>query len=673
MANIKEIQKRFETSVLPKEDVFDYDLVKGPHFEHLVDKIAPRIEEVNQENGKLQISLKGEVIWDSWAVPSDRNILRDKARLTLVARAATYVAAVNKIGEEQDMGLIVEKRDIEAHASAITSPHPWYNIENSSRRLRPVKLSEALSEDPQGLIKQAYPKKKYKFAGVGLGSVMTLATACQLAESPPPGEVIIIENPDDIGGSTDSSPTQEGLGEIIVTPSEINPTSIVPNPELTPTANLTSPYPQTEANFILGAGGPQNAEERLRELGAGADIDLMQAIMIQELVREGIDTPTAEFEIVQNELSDNPSWSMWLKVEGSYYFPLITEGDEAGQLIRSGNLFNYLDRGGEDFFDLVELSRPESVGEVELKVVNDRSGWAVIGAFNNESELVAWFNADQDRWTITEDYMSEYQYIIEDGRILERAATSWEEMDLPENVGEIVLIEKHDGRTYAINEHDVAVLILTHEGMWARNNLPVRLIRHPYYSEEDLMSLIPDELLFDQESRLIDGEGNLVPFGYLYEKESSYEDTHNAWVSGIVRGVGVITNGEYEWFQMVWEIPLRYERVVIASTLPYSEDGRGTYPENCKMCYAIPDSGNIDERERIRIRYEDLVENLHNSELIGNQIVISYNSRDHTDDAWEAMETVERFTEDLMDGSIEEDYLITFDVYQIWSKSELFQ
>jgi len=71
----------------------------------------------------------------------------------------------------------------------------------------------------------------------------------------------------------------------------------VPTPESTATkespptpVTIASgrPYPVTDADFFLGAGGAENDEERLRELGAGPDIDKIWAMGMAEMERSGI-------------------------------------------------------------------------------------------------------------------------------------------------------------------------------------------------------------------------------------------------------------------------------------------------------------------------------------------------------------------------------------------------
>ena len=177
-----------------------------------------------------------------------------------------------------------------------------------------------------------------------------------------------------------------------------------PTAEQLPTpvrASIASLYPTTDEGFMLGAGGLENAEERIRELGAGGDIEKMKGMLIAEMNRTGINPETIEWDFSINEQADNPSWTMWPKdrVSGHYLLPKLTTGSDEGQLIRSGNLFAYLDREiGDDFFDLVELKNLQGSLGVEQRIVPDDSGWFVPGGFATDGEILEWFSVDRDEW-----------------------------------------------------------------------------------------------------------------------------------------------------------------------------------------------------------------------------------------------------------------------------------
>lgn len=186
------------------------------------------------------------------------------------------------------------------------------------------------------------------------------------------------------------------------------------------TASITSLYPTTDEGFMLDAGGLENAEERIRELGAGGDIEKMKGMLIAEMNRTGINPETIEWDFSINEQADNPSWTMWPKdrVSGHYLLPKLTTGSDEGQLIRSGNLFVYLDREiGDDFFDLVELQNLQGSLGVEQRIVPDDSGWFVPGAFATDGEILEWFSVDRDEWEQVTSILVEERIVTENNMV----------------------------------------------------------------------------------------------------------------------------------------------------------------------------------------------------------------------------------------------------------------
>lgn len=174
----------------------------------------------------------------------------------------------------------------------------------------------------------------------------------------------------------------------------------------TPTAELAipgEPYPTDESGFVLGAGGPASAEDRLRELGAGQDIDYLQAMTLTEVIRGGV-TKQENLEWVFGLYESYPrsSWTMMAqdKKSGEFLWPKITTGPEAGQLVRAGNLAQYLNIDlREDFFDLLKLKSPYSLGDVEQGLVVDQTGWFMATVRSKQSGIpYLWFNADRDEW-----------------------------------------------------------------------------------------------------------------------------------------------------------------------------------------------------------------------------------------------------------------------------------
>ena len=192
-------------------------------------------------------------------------------------------------------------------------------------------------------------------------------------------------------------------------PSSTAPATLAntPTPELaTPGAN----YPGNENGFVMGAGGPSNAEERLRALGAGGDIDYMQSLINAEVRRAGEVNPrNLEWIFGLYENYPRASWTMMARdtQSGSFLWPLLTAGPDRGQLVRSGNLAQYLDRQvNEDFFDLLKLSSPDGLGQVEQSLLVDRSGWFIATARSARSGAsYYWYDAENDRWQAFRDFI----------------------------------------------------------------------------------------------------------------------------------------------------------------------------------------------------------------------------------------------------------------------------
>jgi len=210
--------------------------------------------------------------------------------------------------------------------------------------------------------------------------------------------------------ATEIHRTSEPVATEVVSVPTPEPTATKESPPTPVTVASGRPYPVTDADFFLGAGGAENDEERLRELGAGPDIDKIRAMGVAEMERSGINPENIEWITELNEQAESPSWTTMPrnKTTGHFLFPKITSGPEAGQLVRAGSIFAYLDREiGDDFFDWIELQNPEGMENLEQRLIGDRSGWIVIGAFNTEGKMLFWFNAEKDEWVPASDFVPE--------------------------------------------------------------------------------------------------------------------------------------------------------------------------------------------------------------------------------------------------------------------------
>jgi hypothetical protein len=170
----------------------------------------------------------------------------------------------------------------------------------------------------------------------------------------------------------------------------------------TPVAVSSEPYPTGDGGLILNAGGPENSESRLVELGAGEDIAIQKELLYAQLTRQGKNIADFNYVVKLNERLDNPklsSWTMMMqeKSTGRYYRPILSTGPDAGKGIRSGNLYQYENKSPViKFFDLVPVENPKGLGEVEQKLVSTDSGWWTIAFFSKTNgKALSWLDIDK--------------------------------------------------------------------------------------------------------------------------------------------------------------------------------------------------------------------------------------------------------------------------------------
>jgi len=234
--------------------------------------------------------------------------------------------------------------------------------------------------------------KENVFRTVVNSAVIGSLAACTGGITPRPTESV---SPTVNPPPTEMAPTPNPTGtpEPLATPK----LEIIP----TPAAVSSEPYPSGDGKLILNAGGPENAEKRLGELGAGEDIAIQKELLYAQITRQGRSINDFEYKYLLNERPDNPqssSWSMMLqeKTTGKYYWPRLTTGEDAGKMVRSGNLWQYEDRSPAiEFFTLEPIANPLGLGEVQQKLVATESGWPVVAAFGKDGQAKVWFNADQ--------------------------------------------------------------------------------------------------------------------------------------------------------------------------------------------------------------------------------------------------------------------------------------
>jgi len=313
------------------------------------------------------------------------------------------------------------------------------------------------------------------------------------------------------GGSTmvSSSPTPFQRRE---TPTIVRPVEY-PTPTL-PAAN----YPVDDIGLIF-AGGQEKAEERLQEIeGVKATITRMQAMILSGFQRQGYDFRSASWLFSLNEQAG--SWTMMIQDNQSkcLYWPKITKGSEAGQLVRSGNLFRYLDRPvSEDFFDLLKLQNPLNLGSLEQTLVADKSGWfvAVAGARKSQNFLpLMWFNANKDQWLPLSSFKPEGAAKVE------LRGDKWVGVDSSGEVGWVFNKDKQEWEKQT-------KLGLIGSGFLSLEDLP------PSY----LTSLSPEST---RSIRFNDEFGQPLPYGY-YKQEDYEGSLYRIYLHLRYRGVATVT------------------------------------------------------------------------------------------------------------------------------------
>jgi hypothetical protein len=182
-----------------------------------------------------------------------------------------------------------------------------------------------------------------------------------------------------------------------------------------------------------------------------------------------------------------------------------------------------------------------------------------------------------------------------------------------------------------------------------------------------LVTLLNEPLNSNEEKRLVDGSGNLVPYGILQERAyGDSEQRREAVVSGLVRGV---IKDNYNWSWLIIEIPLRHDRIIIVGVIPDSPE----MSMSCGSCYAVPASRNVDEAEWQGINYQDLARALETHPQ-GEQIIVSFMYEDKLNPkAWHS--GAKKIVTALQRGEAPDDDLrrlgLTF--VDIWVSEELFR
>lgn len=164
----------------------------------------------------------------------------------------------------------------------------------------------------------------------------------------------------------------------------INPTEAITIPAID-----VAPYPRTDNNFITTPSISGNAaEKRIIELGAGGDLGLLKTMYRQG----GLNDTKITFEPVILENEGKVFWNIMARAQDGHFFKFIIKSDtQDDQVVRAMGMITFINT--KPVFSVEELPNPKGYEGASQKVIWDKNGWSVIGAFEGD-KLVAWFNAD---------------------------------------------------------------------------------------------------------------------------------------------------------------------------------------------------------------------------------------------------------------------------------------
>lgn len=208
-------------------------------------------------------------------------------------------------------------------------------------------------------------------------------------------------------------------------------------------------------------------------------------------------------------------------------------------------------------------------------------------------------------------------FLTQDGQITTWRRTESLQVELPEGTAEISFFDRHNGEWYAIDVHGRAVVKLNEAGEWEKYERPVKIARWELIQEPPPFD-ITEELNPKEISRLIGDEGEIIPYGYLFERSASYNS--HVFVSGYPLGMFVRETPRRRQPIMAFEIPLRYHRQILFFMIP---DQTNSFSN---LCF-IPTSRNINERRRRPKSFHELGLALSRPEAVGNQMIFAFQTR----------------------------------------------
>ena len=194
---------------------------------------------------------------------------------------------------------------------------------------------------------------------------------------------------------------------------------------------------------------------------------------------------------------------------------------------------------------------------------------------------------------------------------------------VPSEFGEIVAVEDYKGSTYGLDPDNLARVVYDREkGEWVKYERPVRIAARSPFKEiipENLIEDIKREIPNGQVVRLKDQEGKDLKWGYIFEvadpekgnhkeerksylREEDYKRAVAADYTGyLVSGYPVGVFQDDKWnsgqkdYQVLFEIPLKYQRLIVPFTVSNSPSRYGQFLN----LFLIPESGEIDEAVKV--------------------------------------------------------------------------
>lgn len=252
---------------------------------------------------------------------------------------------------------------------------------------------------------------------------------------------------------------------------------------------------------------------------------------------------------------------------------------------------------------------------------------------------------------------------VEEGVILEWTPDGWVEVPLPEDGRRVTSVEEHNGSWFGIDEFGLAIAKMNSPGKWEIFSRPVVTVMHPDFDVNDIMNALGEEIPPDQILRLVDGSGEDIDNGFLFDTEHEFPNGNRyvAYVSSVIMGSITRKGNTY----ILMELPLSYQRVVVPVFFP---------GKNCALVYAVPtESKNIEERGgHSGLNYcANLIADFQNAR--GHQVVIGFLYKDEDPGSPGYIRTLEQFGEGLKSGELSENLWVSVNVPEVWVDDSVLQ